>query len=47
MTAFEFKIRKRDIDTLIDLIAQNDPESDIAMVRKAYETSYRYTLGCP
>lgn len=45
MTAFEFKIRKRDIDTLIDLIAQNDPESDIAMVRKAYETALKAHEG--
>ncbi|HOP31239.1 MAG TPA: bifunctional (p)ppGpp synthetase/guanosine-3',5'-bis(diphosphate) 3'-pyrophosphohydrolase, partial [Spirochaetota bacterium] len=45
MTAFEFKIRKRDIDTLIDLIVQNDSESDTAMVRKAYETALKAHEG--
>lgn len=45
MTAFEFKIRKRDIDTLIELIIQNNPESDIAMVRKAYETAVKAHEG--
>lgn len=45
MTAFEFKIRKRDIDTLIELINQNDPESDVAMVRKAYETASKAHEG--
>lgn len=45
MTAFDFKIRKRDIDTLIELISQNDPESDIAMVRKAYETALKAHEG--
>ncbi|HOP63501.1 MAG TPA: bifunctional (p)ppGpp synthetase/guanosine-3',5'-bis(diphosphate) 3'-pyrophosphohydrolase [Spirochaetota bacterium] len=39
MTAFELKIRKRDIDTLIGLILDNDPETDITMVRKSYETA--------
>ncbi len=37
MTEFElFKIRKRDIDTLADLIIQNDKDADVEMVRKAY-----------
>ncbi len=45
MTAFDFKIRKRDIDTLIELIIQNDTESDVAMVRKAYETALKAHEG--
>lgn len=41
MTEFElFKIRKRDIDTLIDIIVKNDPDSDVDMVRKAYTVAY-------
>ncbi len=45
MTTFEFKIRKRDIDTLVDLIVQNDPESDISMVIKAYEIARKAHAG--
>ncbi len=35
----EFKIRKRNIDTLIDFILQNDPNADVSMVRRAYEVA--------
>ncbi len=35
----EFKIRKRNIDALIEFILQNDPDADIPMVRKAYEVA--------
>jgi len=37
----DFKIRKRDIDTLVEIIEKNEPEADIAMVRKAYEVAYK------
>jgi len=35
----EFKIRKRNIDTLIEFILQNEPGADVSMVRKAYEVA--------
>ncbi len=41
MTDFDFKIRQRDIETLIELIRKNDPESDIDIVKKAYSVAYR------
>jgi len=45
MTEFDFKIRKRDIDTLIELMLENDRDSDIKMTRKAYETAVKAHEG--
>jgi GTP pyrophosphokinase len=39
MSSLGFKIRERDIETLIDLILRNDPDADIDIVKKAYETA--------
>ncbi len=41
MTEFEFKIRQRDIETLIDLIRKNNPDSDLEIVKKAYDVAYK------
>lgn len=41
MTEFElFKIRKRDIDTLVELIKSNDSGADVNIIRKAYKIAY-------
>jgi len=45
ITEFEFKIRQRDIETLIDLIRSNNPESDIEIVKKAYDVAYKAHEG--
>ncbi len=39
MSVYEFKIRRRDIETLIELIRDNDSDADIAIVKKAYEVA--------
>jgi len=41
ITEYEFKIRQRDIETLIDLIQKNNADSDIEIVKKAYDVAYR------
>ncbi|HRU65691.1 MAG TPA: bifunctional (p)ppGpp synthetase/guanosine-3',5'-bis(diphosphate) 3'-pyrophosphohydrolase [Spirochaetota bacterium] len=45
MTGFEFKIRKRDIDTLIEIILRENPDADIAMVKKAYDVAAKAHEG--
>jgi len=45
MTEFEFKIRQRDIETLIELIRKNNAESDIEIVKKAYDVAYKAHEG--
>ncbi|NLV68066.1 MAG: bifunctional (p)ppGpp synthetase/guanosine-3',5'-bis(diphosphate) 3'-pyrophosphohydrolase [Spirochaetes bacterium] len=39
MSSFGFKIRRRDIETLVDLILRNNPDADVDIVKKAYETA--------
>jgi GTP pyrophosphokinase len=41
MTEFEFKIRQRDIETLIDLIRTNNADADIESVKKAYNVAFK------
>ena len=36
----DYKIRKRDIETLLEFILQNDPDADVDMVRKAYDIAH-------
>ncbi len=45
MTEFEFKIRQRDIETLIDLIRNNNPEADVEIVKKAYDVACKAHEG--
>jgi GTP pyrophosphokinase len=45
MTEFEFKIRQRDIETLIDLIRNNNPDADIEIVKKAYNVAFKAHEG--
>ncbi len=45
ITEFEFKIRQRDIATLIDLIRKNNNESDVEIVKKAYDVAYKAHEG--
>ena len=45
MTEFELKIRKRDIDTLVEMMQENGRDPDIAMTRKAYETARKAHEG--
>ncbi len=37
MPEFELKIRSRDIETLINQIKSNDPDSDIDLIKRAYD----------
>jgi len=45
LTEFEFKIRQRDIETLLDLIRKNNADSDINIVKKAYDIAYKAHEG--
>ena len=45
MTEFEFKIRQRDIETLIDLIRNNNPDADVEIVKKAYDVAFKAHEG--
>ncbi len=40
MSEIELKIKRRDLDTLINIISSNNPEADIELIKKAYDYAY-------